>query len=94
MKIRMKGQLTPEEQTARETMRKKAQRAFPITDETRCRKCSWTRLETGSMTRNHIDGNVFNMSPENIEFLCVPCHAEVDTEAGIWGHDGAYRMPT
>jgi hypothetical protein len=45
------------------------------------------------MTRNHIDGNVFNMDPANIEFLCLPCHAEVDAEAGAWGWNGAYRMP-
>ncbi len=89
----MKGQLTKEEQTARESARKRAQRAFPITDKTQCRKCNWTRLETGAMTRNHIDGNVFNMDESNLEFLCIPCHAEVDTEAGAWGWDGAYRMP-
>ncbi len=89
----MKGQLTKQEQTARESARKRAQRHFPITDKTICRKCGFNRLFTGSMTRNHIDGNVFNMNPANIEFLCLPCHAEVDSEAGAWGWNGAFRMP-
>lgn len=87
----MKGQLTAEEQTARESARKRTQRKYPIRGSTPCRVCGTTRDEGSQMTRNHIDGNVFNNSSENVEFVCLPCHAEIDTEAGIWGWEGAYR---
>lgn len=79
----MSGMGRPQSDTTKTPAgRKRAQRAFPITPDTRCAKCN----DTGKMSRNHKDGNKFNNSPENIEILCWDCHAAADVEAGLWGH--------
>lgn len=48
--------------------RQRAQRAFSIVDKT-CERCG-----SAATVRHHRDENPGNNAPENIEFLCTPCH--------------------
>jgi endo-1,4-beta-D-glucanase Y len=47
----------------------KAKKRNPLEEMTECEKCS-SKL---NLKLYHIDGNVRNMSPENIVILCEPC---------------------
>jgi len=70
--------------TTRKSARKRAQRKYRITPDSRCERCGISRRET-ILTRNHKDGDTFNNEDDNIEILCFPCHAETDMDAGLWG---------
>lgn len=52
--------------------RKEAQRRYPITSTDRCAACCGTE----TLQRHHKDRNPTNNAPENIEIVCVDCHAK------------------
>jgi len=57
--------------------RHRAESLYPNTKP--CRLCGSSKTE-----RHHIDGNTFNNSTENIDFLCRKHHMEEDGRLSIW----------
>ncbi len=57
-----------------------------------CRTCNAQGLVVAASEVDHIDGNVNNMSTENLQPLCRPCHSRKSVlEQGALGKDRAFR---
>jgi hypothetical protein len=53
--------------------RKRAQRAFPMTDASCCESCESRK----TLNRHHMDGDTSNNRDENIQILCACCHGRL-----------------
>lgn len=55
--------------------------AYPIAGEL-CERCR----KRPARLRHHVDGDVFNLSPANVQRLCYSCHSSVHQERDVCVH--------
>ena len=57
-----------------------------LAEEPLCRECAKQGRTVPATEVDHIDGNVWNMSRENLQPLCLECHSrKTARENGRWG---------
>lgn len=62
-------------------------RAYVLNREPLCRECANEGRVTPAVAVHHIDGNVHNMSLDNLEPICQSCHSKITAkEQGFAAH--------
>jgi hypothetical protein len=71
--------------SAAERGRARTRKQYPIPEGQECQASGCSEPAT---CRHHKDGNPENTDPENIQYMCWPCHVALHVADGSWGRKG------